>query len=166
MSKNLLAEIFSLSAKLVEISRSSGITLATAESCTGGLIGAAITATPGSSAVFQGGIIAYDNNVKINQLSVNEDSIKTHGSVSQKVAEEMAFGCREALSVNLAISVTGIAGPSGGTDEKPVGTVWIGLATKDGVTSALHNFPDKSRNKVRDYTCLAAIETLIDAIAR
>ena len=165
MSKNLLAEIFSLSAKLVKISRSSGITLATAESCTGGLIGAAITATPGSSAVFQGGIIAYDNNVKINQLSVKLATIKAHGGVSQAVAEEMALGCREALNVDLAISVTGIAGPGGGTDKKPVGTVWIGLATKDGVTSALYNFPDLSRNKVRDHACLAAITTLIDAVS-
>jgi len=76
----------------------------------------------------------------------------------------MAKGCRESLSVDLAISVTGIAGPGGGSDEKPVGTVWIGLATKDGVSSTLHNFPNLSRNKVRDYTCLAAIQTLLVAL--
>jgi len=165
MSKNLLAEIFSLSSQLVSASRAKGLTIATAESCTGGLIGAAITATPGSSAVYYGGIIAYDNTVKINQLSVNPESINAHGSVSQGVAEEMAQGCREALAVDIAISVTGIAGPEGGTEDKPVGTVWIGLATRDSVTSTRHNFPDLSRNKVRDYTCLTAIETLIEAVA-
>ena len=164
MSKNLLIEIFSLSSKLVETCRSRGMTIATAESCTGGLIGAAITATPGCSAIFHGGIIAYHNDVKISQLTVSPETIKTHGGVSGAVAEEMAKGCRENLGVDLAISVTGIAGPGGGSDEKPVGTVWIGLATRSGVTSTLHNFPDLSRNKVRDYTCLAAIQTLLDAI--
>jgi len=95
---------------------------------------------------------------------VKLETIKVHGGVSQKVAEEMAQGCRNKLGVDLAISVTGIAGPGGGTAEKPVGTVWIGLATKDGVSSMLHNFPDLSRNKVRDYTCLAAIRTLLGAL--
>jgi len=164
MSKNLLAEIFSLSEKLVETSRRHGKTIATAESCTGGLIGAAITSTAGSSAVFHGGIIAYHNDIKINQLNVSPETIKADGSVSRSVAEDMAKACRNKLDVDFAVSVTGIAGPSGGSDEKPVGTVWIGLASKDGVTSKLHNFPELSRNKVRDYTCLAAIETLLEAL--
>jgi len=165
MSKDFLREIFSLSSKLVETSRSRGVSIATAESCTGGLIGAAITATPGSSSVFHGGIIAYHNDVKINQLAVSLETIKTYGGVSRTVAEEMAKGCRDRLGVDFAVSVTGIAGPGGGSDEKPVGTVWIGLASEKGVSSELHNFPDLSRNKVRDYTCLAAIQTLLDAIS-
>ena len=154
-----------MSAQLVETCRDKGMTLATAESCTGGLIGAAITATPGCSAVFHGGVIAYHNDMKISQLSVNPKTIQSHGGVSQAVAEEMAKGARDNLSVDLAISVTGIAGPDGGSAEKPVGTVWIGLATPDGVTSKLHEFPNLSRNKVRDQTCLAAIQTVLDALS-
>ncbi len=164
MSKNLLAEIFGLSSKLVETCRARGMTIATAESCTGGLIGAAITATSGSSAIFRGGIIAYHNDIKINQLSVSPDTLKARGAVSRHIAEEMAKGSRENLGVDMAVSVTGIAGPSGGTIDKPVGTVWIGLATHEGVVATLHNFPDMSRNKVRDYSCLAAIEAMLDAL--
>ena len=164
MSQNLLAEIFSLSEKLVANARAQNITLATAESCTGGLIGAAITATSGSSSVFHGGIIAYHNDVKINQLSVDPLSLDTHGAVSETVAIQMAKGCRERLNVDLAVSVTGIAGPGGGSAEKPVGTVWVGLATQDGATAKVYNFPDKSRNKVRDYACLAALQTFLKSM--
>ena len=164
MSQNLLAEIFSLSKNLVETARVQNKTLAAAESCTGGLIGAAITATPGSSAVFHGGIIAYHNNVKISQLSVNPSSLETDGAVSESVAIQMAKGCRERLNVDIAISVTGIAGPTGGSPEKPVGTVWIGLATSNQASATLYNFPDMSRNKVRDHACLAALQTFVDVL--
>jgi len=165
MSKNLLSEIFSLSAQLVEQSRAKGKTIATAESCTGGLIGAAITSAPGSSSIYNGGIIAYHNEVKSNQLDVSPALIETHGSVSQAVAEQMAKSCREKLNVDIAVSVTGIAGPGGGSEYKPVGTVWIGLATEKGVSAELHNFPDMSRNKVRDHTCLAALRILLKTLA-
>jgi len=164
MTQNLLSKIFALSAELVETGRRKDKTLATAESCTGGLIGAAITSTPGSSAVFHGGIIAYHNAVKISQLGVRPETIEAYGAVSQGAAEEMAAGCRERLKVDIAISVTGVAGPSGGSPEKPVGTVWIGLATPDRVTSQRCNFPNMSRNRVRDYTCLKALEMMIDAL--
>ena len=165
MSRNLLAEIFGLSEKLVKAARAQDITLATAESCTGGLIGAAITATSGSSSVFHGGIIAYHNNVKISQLSVEPSAIETHGAVSETVAIQMARGCRERLEVDIAVSVTGIVGPGGGTAEKPVGTVWVGVATRSEATAKLFNFPDKSRNKVRDYTCLAALQAFLDTLS-
>jgi len=164
MSKNLLAEIFGLSADLVKTAREKNLTIATAESCTGGLIGAAITATAGSSSVFHGGIIAYHNDVKISQLSVNSKTLESHGAVSEVVAKQMAKGCRERLGVDIAISVTGVAGPGGGSVEKPVGTVWVGLATQDGVSAKLHNYPDLSRNKIRDHTCLSALQTLINAL--
>ena len=134
MSQNLLTEIFGLSADLVAAARAKNKTLATAESCTGGLIGAAITATAGSSSVFHGGIIAYHNDVKISQLSVAPDMLNTHGAVSEAVAKQMAKGCRERLGVDIAVSVTGVAGPGGGSAEKPVGTVWIGVATEDRVS--------------------------------
>lgn len=165
MSKNLLADIFSLSEKLVTAGRAKNKTLATAESCTGGLIGAAITATAGSSSVFHGGIIAYHNSVKVSQLSVEQETLDANGAVSSEVAMQMAKGCRENLGVDIAVSVTGVAGPGGGSVEKPVGTVWIGLATEDRVSAKLYNFPDMSRNKVRDHTCLAALQTLLDALS-
>ncbi len=164
MSQNLLSQIFSLSAELVETSCAQGKTIATAESCTGGLIGAAITATPGSSAVFYGGIIAYHNSVKVDQLGVGSETIETYGAVSESVAAEMAAGCRAKLKVDIAVSITGVAGPGGGSVDKPVGTVWIGLATATELTSKRHDFPDVSRNKVRDYTCLAALETIMGAL--
>ncbi len=164
MSQNLLAEIFALSAHLIKTARAQNVTLATAESCTGGLIGAAITATSGSSSVFHGGIIAYHNDIKIEQLGVDPLSLDTDGAVSEMVAIQMARGCRERLGVDIAISVTGVAGPGGGTADKPVGTVWIGLATQNGATAKLHYFPDMSRNKVRDYTCLAAMETCLEGL--
>lgn len=164
MSQNLLADIFTLSDELVTTCRARNITIATAESCTGGLIGAAITATAGSSSVFHGGIIAYHNDIKISQLFVDAIALNDHGAVSETVALQMAKGCRERLDVDMAVSVTGVAGPGGGSPKKPVGTVWIGLATAGAVQAKLYNFPDISRNKVRDYSCLAALQTLINAL--
>ena len=164
MTKNLLSEIFGLSAELVASARSKNKTLATAESCTGGLIGAAITATAGSSSVFHGGIIAYHNDIKISQLGVDPTTLHTQGAVSENVAMQMAKGCRDRLGVDIAVSVTGIAGPGGGSKDKPVGTVWVGVATENSVTAQLYNFSDMSRNKVRDYTCLEAIQTLLKAL--
>ncbi len=158
----MLAQIFELSAELVEKSQAAGLTLATAESCTGGLIGAAITSAPGSSKVFLGGVIAYHNKVKINQLDVDPEVIRTQGAVSGRVAEQMARGCRSGLGVDIAVSVTGIAGPGGGSPEKPVGTVWIGIASTSGVHSSKHFFQDMTRNKVRDHACLAALETFLE----
>lgn len=164
MSQNLLAEIFALSAQLIETARDQGRTIATAESCTGGLIGAAITSAPGSSAVFRGGIIAYHNDIKVEQLGVGTDTIEQFGAVSGPVAEQMARGCLDKLGVDIAVSVTGVAGPGGGSVEKPVGTVWIGLATQNGTHAAKHFFKDMSRNKVRDHTCLAALKTMISTL--
>jgi len=164
MSQNLLAEIVTLSDRLIKTARAQNLKLATAESCTGGLIGAAITSTPGSSSVFLGGVIAYHNDIKIGQLGVDPRSLKENGAVSESVAIQMARGCQERLDVDIALSVTGIAGPSGGSAEKPVGTVWIGLATQRGASAKLHSFENMSRNKVRDYSCVVALKTFIDAI--
>lgn len=165
MSQNLLADIFNLSEELIRAARAKNMTLATAESCTGGLIGAAITATPGSSSVFHGGVISYHNDVKISQLSVDPESLKSDGAVSETVAKQMARGCRERLGVDVVVSVTGVAGPGGGSADKPVGTVWIGIATAQSVTARLYNFPGMSRNTVRDHTCLAAMQALLKAIS-
>lgn len=118
-----------------------GLTCATAESCTGGGVGNAITAVPGSSAVFWGGVISYDNSVKRDVLGVPENVLATVGAVSQECAAAMAKGVRRLLKTDLAVSVTGIAGPGGGTAEKPVGLVWFGLATAAGVKTGSKVFP-------------------------
>ena len=119
--------------KLVELLKARGLTCATAESCTGGGVGSAITAVPGSSAVFAGGIISYSNEVKAEVLGVSRDDLARVGAVSSEVAAQMAEGARRLLKTDMAVSLTGIAGPDGGTETKPVGLVWFGLATKDGV---------------------------------
>jgi len=106
------------------------LTLSVAESCTGGLIGKMLTDVPGSSSYFLGGVIAYSNEVKIEMLSVNPDDLAEKGAVSSVVAEQMAHGVRRHLQSDIGLSITGIAGPGGGTEEKPVGTVHIGLSTE------------------------------------
>jgi len=118
---------------LVALLKANGLTCATAESCTGGGIGSAITAVPGSSAVFAGGVISYSNDVKRDVLGVSAADLERVGAVSSEVAAEMASGVRRLLNTDLAVSVTGIAGPDGGSDEKPVGLVWFGLASPNGV---------------------------------
>jgi nicotinamide-nucleotide amidase len=104
------------------------LTLATAESCTGGLIGHRLTNVPGSSDYFLGGIIAYANAIKARVLGVSPQTLETHGAVSAETAIEMARGARQVLGVDMAISVTGIAGPGGGTADKPIGLVYVALA--------------------------------------
>lgn len=107
-------------------------TLATAESCTGGLVADRITNVPGSSEYFRGGIVAYAYEAKVALLGVSWDMLRTHGAVSREVTMEMARGARVALDVDIAVSVSGIAGPGGGLPGKPVGTTWVGLSTEDG----------------------------------
>ncbi len=153
-------DIFAEAQTLITLASEKGITIATAESCTGGLIGAAITAIPGSSTPFKGGIIAYDNKVKHKLLGVPPGMITKYGAVSREVARAMATGAVEALNVDMAVSVTGIAGPGGGSDDKPVGTVWMGLATRNNMTTTLFTFGDIGRNKVRDVTCYEALKAL------
>ena len=118
---------------LVALLKAQGLTCATAESCTGGGVGSAITAVPGSSAVFAGGVISYSNDVKREVLGVRAETLAAVGAVSSETAAQMAEGARRLLKTDLAVSLTGIAGPDGGSAEKPVGLVWFGLATADGV---------------------------------
>jgi PncC family amidohydrolase len=110
------------------------MTIATAESCTGGLISHLITDVSGSSAYMMGGIVAYSNEAKINLLGVKPETLVAVGAVSEEVAIELAAGVKRVFGVDCALSVTGIAGPLGGTAEKPVGLTYIGLATPDGIT--------------------------------
>ncbi len=121
-----------LAERLVELLKARGLTCATAESCTGGGVGSALTAVPGSSAVFLGGVISYANAVKHDVLGVSAATLDTVGAVSPETAAQMAEGARRLTKADLAVSVTGIAGPDGGSAEKPVGLVWFGLATPGG----------------------------------
>ena len=129
---------------------SSGKTMATAESCTGGSIAQLITSNPGSSAYFKGGVVAYSNELKNKLLGVPDKIIEEYGAVSQEVAELMAVGARENLGTDYAVATTGIAGPDGGSDEKPVGTVWIAVAGANGVSSKKYVFKhNRERNIIR-----------------
>jgi nicotinamide-nucleotide amidase len=125
-------------------------TLATAESCTGGLIAQMITALPGVSPYYLGGAVSYSNHAKVELLGVAPDLIEAHGAVSPEVAEAMAVGARNRLGADLGLSVTGIAGPTGGTPEKPVGLVYLGLATADGTqTRRLDIGPEQPRDVIQ-----------------
>lgn len=136
-----------------------GQTLATAESCTGGGIGAAITAIPGSSDYFIGGIMAYANSVKINLLNVPLEELNEHGAVSDSVARAMAEGARMGLSSDWALATTGVAGPGGGSEEKPVGTVWIACAGRNGTQSRRFQFAGDRERNIRQ-TIRAALDML------
>jgi len=124
-----------LAAIVLELCRARRLTIGVAESCTGGLLGARLTAISGASDVMLGGVIAYDNEIKIRRLAVEEGAIREHGAVSEKVVRQMARGARDATGARIGLSITGIAGPNGGTPEKPVGTVWMGTDV-DGVVEA------------------------------
>lgn len=139
--------------KLVKLLTEKQMTCATAESCTGGGVGYAITAISGSSAVFWGGVISYDNSVKQGVLGVPEEVLEAKGAVSSECASAMAEGARRLLKTDLAVSITGIAGPGGGSEEKPVGLVWFGLASKTDTVTEKMVFPG-DREAVRS----AAIE--------
>ena len=140
------------------------ISLSVAESCTGGYIAHLITSQPGCSDYFKGGIVAYDNEVKRNLLSVSEQDLKEHGAVSQQVVEQMARGMRTLLNTDIAVATSGIAGPTGSTDEKPIGTVWIAVATSSRVISRLFQFGAfRDRNITRaSLEALAMIKELVD----
>ena len=145
--------------KLVALLKAQGLTCATAESCTGGGVGSAITAVPGSSAVFAGGVISYSNDVKRDVLGVKAETLATVGAVSSETAAQMAEGARKLLKVDLAVSLTGIAGPDGGSDDKPGGLAWFGLATKDGGRTEKCIFRG-DRAKVREQAITHALGML------
>ncbi len=138
-----------------------GKTLATAESCTGGGIGAALTAVPGSSAVYKGGIVSYTNEIKQKLLGVPADLLETLGAVSAPVAEAMAKGARKALSADIAVSVTGLAGPDGDSFGNPVGTVFIGYADETQTLSRECHFLG-DREAVRNAAIEAALRLILE----
>ena len=138
-----------------------GKTLVTAESCTGGGIGAALTAVPGSSAVYKGGIISYCDEVKHRLLGVPRKLLETVGAVSAPVAEAMAKGARKALEADVAVSVTGLAGPDGDDFGNPVGTVFVGYADSNGVCSREFHFSG-GREQIRNQTIEAALRLVLE----
>jgi PncC family amidohydrolase len=137
-----------------------GLTVATAESCTGGLVAHALTEVPGSSAYVRGGIVAYANDVKADQLGVPREVLDAHGAVSAQVAVAMADGARDRLHADLGVGVTGVAGPDGGTEEKPVGLVYVAVAGLGTPEVRRFLWPgDRSANK--HDSAIAAIELLL-----
>ncbi len=156
-------QISARATQLKELATRTGLKLGTAESLTGGLIAGSITAVPGSSGYFYGGIVSYDNSVKQELLGVPQEVLDGVGAVSSACAEAMASGARAALKVDIAVSVTGVAGPDGGTEEIPVGTVWFGLARAEKTTTEVCHFAG-TREEVREQTVLHALELLCDAM--
>jgi nicotinamide-nucleotide amidase len=136
--------------------RERGLTLATAESCTGGLVASRLTSVPGSSDVFVGGVVAYSNDVKRRELGVPEETLEAYGAVSEETAVAMAEGARERLGVDVAVSVTGVAGPGGGTEEKPVGLVYLHAVGPDGERSVSFSVPS-DRASIRRRAAVAAL---------
>ena len=137
-------------------------TIAVAESCTGGLVGARLTEVPGSSSYFVGGAIAYANAVKVAVLGVPELLLEEHGAVSEPVALAMAEGALSAFGADLAVATTGIAGPSGGSPEKPVGTVYIALASREGECRCRRHQFEGDRSSVRCHTVDAALRMVLE----
>ncbi len=142
-----------------------GRTLVTAESCTGGLIGGSITDVPGSGTYYLGSVVSYADQVKESLLGVKADTLRDHGAVSEETAREMADGVRKAIPADYSVAVTGLAGPDGGTPEKPVGTVWIAVASDQGVEAKLYRF-NGERDVIRRYTVNAALAMVLRQIRK
>ena len=166
MSDTLLpAELVEKARQVVEANRAAGRRIATAESCTGGLVAAALTEIPGSSEVFEAGYVTYSNAAKISELRVSEDVVATFGSVSVATAWAMARGALQASEADVAVAITGIAGPGGGTPQKPVGTVVFALAERDAdpakIVADQKFFDEKTRSGVRLQAALCALDLLL-----
>ena len=152
-----------LAAKTVNALGDKGLTVSFAESLTGGLISSTIVGVPGASNVFKGSIVSYTNSVKIDVLGVKPEIINAHTEVSAQCAEEMARGAMRVMDTDIALSVTGIAGPAGDLPGKPVGTVFMGIAYGDEVTSKRFAF-EGDRLAIRELTCKACLETILELL--
>jgi competence/damage-inducible protein CinA-like protein len=150
---------------VLDLARERGLALAAAESCTGGLVAAELTSVPGSSDVFRGGVVAYDNEVKRGQLGVSEETLAEHGAVSAETAAAMALGARKSFGADVAVSVTGIAGPGGGTSEKPVGLVFLHASGGGADLSRELNLPG-DREAVRRRATAAALHLLRELLTQ
>jgi len=146
----------------IEALKAAKFTIATAESCTGGLVAGALTSISGASDVFHGGFITYANTAKSTMIGVQARLIRDYGAVSAQVARAMADGARNRANVNLAVSITGVAGPQGGSEKKPVGLVYLACATHEGTRVVEKRFGDLGRDGIREAAVLAALELVID----
>ena len=153
----------SLAADVLDAARARGVMIATAESCTGGLIAGALTETPGSSDAFDRGFVTYSNAAKQQMLGVRPDTLDAHGAVSEEVAAEMAAGALRQSAAGIAVSVTGIAGP-GGSEHKPEGRVCFGIAQAFGTRTETVEFGAVGRHRVRAATVEHALRLLLDAL--
>lgn len=159
------ATIGTLAQLLVTELSAAGKAMATAESCTGGWIAKAITDIPGSSAMFGYGIVCYANGAKESMLGVPHASLEAHGSVSHAVVEAMAKGALRLSGADIAVAVSGVAGPDGGTEEKPVGTVWFAWATRDGTDALVETHREQfggDRERVRELTVVHALQGVLE----
>lgn len=157
--------VYELARKVNDALCENGFTLSTAESCTGGGIAAAITSVPGSSNVFKGGVVAYANEVKNGVLSVTPGALREHGAVSEAVVCEMVCGVARLMQTDCAVATSGIAGPSGGTPEKPVGTVWVAIYIKGIIKTHLLTLDDCGRT-VNIQSTIAETLRLLYALLR
>ena len=146
--------------------REKGFTICAAESCTGGLVMSRLTDVAGSSDYVPGGIVSYSNEAKQKLLSVQEETLIAHGAVSEEVAREMALGARAVFGADFAVSVTGVAGPGGGTDAKPVGLTYIGLAGPDGLLTVQRHVWDGDRIANKMSSADAALQMALDAVLK
>lgn len=157
-------DIQTLARQVIETAAARGLTLATAESCTGGLVAAALTAVPGSSAVVERGFVTYSNAAKTELLGVPADLIETRGAVSEAVARAMAEGAVTHSRARVSVSVTGVAGPGGGSADKPVGLVHFGAVGPAGAVHVAHRFGNPGREEVRLASVRVALQLLLDRI--
>ena len=157
-------DIQTLARQVIETAAERGLVLVTAESCTGGLVAAALTAIAGSSAVLERGFVTYSNASKTDLLAVPADLIEACGAVSEPVARAMARGALAGSGADLSVSVTGVAGPGGGTAEKPVGLVHFSAVGPNGEIHAMHRFGDIGRDQVRLASVRVALGLLLEQI--
>ena len=160
MNSNVLMRVRSIAVRLVERKE----TVSVAESCTGGLLGAALTELSGSSDYFLGGIQAYSNTIKLSVLGITPESLLHFGAVSEEVASEMAARTRHVMGSDWAVSITGVAGPEGGTLDKPVGTVWVSIADRTGIRSQKLILKG-SRSDIRHQSVTSALEILSEYLS-
>jgi PncC family amidohydrolase len=156
------AALVALAERLQGLCLGAGLTVATAESCTGGLVAATLTEVPGSSGYFLGGVVSYSDGLKASLLGVPAATLKAHGAVSAQVARAMAEGCRSRLAASLAVSITGIAGPDGGSAAKPIGLTYLAVASDAGVDVRRFQFAG-DRGAVRLAAAAEALGWLIEA---
>lgn len=160
-----MSDIVEQTRRLLDICKAHGVLVATAESCTGGMIVSLMTDLPGSSSMVDRGFVTYSNEAKMEMLGVRQETLDAHGAVSEQTAREMAEGALERSNAGLTLSVTGIAGPDGGSAEKPVGLVWFGLAMPGRKAVTEHRiFEDRGRDYIRRETARHAIMMALDAL--